>query len=428
MYDFTSTQAGDAGLIHQFDNDFDTGPDRYMVKQIDDDYQFATGQFGHIKQLLKFDNPGGNWAGTSRPGGTKRLIRQLQNFQSQVKPFQWDATSDGFTLGPPASSSRVEEVDHYLRQLEELDSEMRISQLYQAFHIDEYVNTDDTIDQFIFIIEVVPAWYSEKNPIVQDIFIRISPFQSDLQQSTFVMYVKNDWTRDGNTHTTGWKNVTGDCTITPFGTPTGLQIEYDPAPDTWEYNSRVWVWFQVYDSDPIPNLMDVMYWWYVIDDFRQPTITNQYPVPFATDVNVDTYIQFDVLDTGYGVDPDASTLTLEGSIVEPLTFTAITDGYRIRYDPPVDFFYGQQVEITIEAQDLNDNVARDSYYFTTGVSDGPWFHGAFPRKCAEGIIIDSRVMLQVYGIDHGIKTGSILVKIDRKTREIEMRPIIYRLS
>ena len=190
----------------------------------------------------------------------------------------------------------------------------------------------------------------------------------------------------------------------------------------------MWVWFQVYDEDPTPNLMDVMYWWYVIDDFRAPTITNQYPVPFAADVNIDTYIQFDVLDTGYGVDPDAITLTIEGSIVEPLTLTVITDGYRVRYDPPADFLYGQQVEITIEAQDLNDNVARDSYYFTTGVSDGPWFHGAFPRKCAEGIIIDSRVMLQVYGIDHGINTGSILVKIDRKTREIEMRPIIYRLS
>jgi len=428
MYDFTAEQAGDAGLIHQFDDDFDTGPDRYMVKQVDDDYQFTTGQFGHIKQLLKFDNPGGNWVGTSRPGGTKRLIRQLQNFQSQVKPFQWDATSDGFTLGPPASHYRVREVGHYLRQLEELDSEIRISQLYQAFHIDEYLNTDETIDQFIFIIEVIPAWYSEKNPIVQDIFIRISPFAYDLNQSTFIMRVKNDWTRDGNLYTTGWKDVTNECVITPFGAPLGLQIEYDPAPDTWEYNSRVWVWFEVYDSDPTPNLMDVMYWWYVIDDFRQPTITNQYPVPFATDVNIDTYIQFDVLDTGYGVDPDSITLTIEGSIVEPLTLTVITDGYRVRYDPPVNFFYGQKVEITIEAQDLNDNVARDSYYFTTGVSEGPWFHGAFPRKCAEGIIIDSIVMLQVYGLDHGIDTSSILVKIDRKTREIEMRPIIYRLS
>ena len=424
MYEF---DAEGPILIHQFDDDFDT--DRYMIHQIDDEYQFATGEYGHITQLLKFDNPGGDWVGTSRPGGTKRLIRQLQNFQSQVKPFQWDATSDGFTLGSPPSHYRVREVEHSFRQIAELDSEMRISQLYQAFHIDEYLNTDDTIDQFIFIIEVIPAWYSEKNPIVQDIFIRISPFAYDLNQSTFVMRVKNDWTRNGNLHTTGWKNVTNDCVITPFGSPTGLQIEYDPDPDTWEYNSRVWVWFEVYDTDPSgANLMDVMYWWYVIDDFRQPTITNQYPTPFSTDQNIDTYIQFDVLDTGYGVDPDAITLTVEGSIVEPLTLTVITDGYRVKYEPPADFFYGQQVEITIEAQDLNDNVARDSYYFTTGVSDGPWFHGAFPRKCAEGIIIDSRVMLQVYGIDHGINTGTILVKIDKKTREIEMRPIIYRLS
>jgi hypothetical protein len=429
MYDFTAEQSGLAGLIHQFSDDFDTGPDRYMVKQISEDFLFTTGQFGHIRQLLKFNNPGGNWVGGSPPSSDKRTIRQLQDFQSEVKPQQWDATSDGFTLGPPPSHYRVREVDHYLRQIEEVTSQMRMSQLYQAFHIDEYLNTDETLDQFIFILEVIPAWYSVKNPIVQDIFIRISPFAYDLNQSTFIMRVKNDWTRDGNFHTTGWKNVTADCTITPFGSPTGLQIEYDPAPDTWEYNSRVWVWIQVYDEDPSsPNLMDVVYWWYVIDDFRAPTITNQYPTPFSTDQNVDTYIQFDVLDTGYGIDPDAIMLTVEGSIVEPLTLTVITDGYRVKYEPPVDFFYGQQVEITIEAQDLNDNVARDSYYFTTGVSEGPWFHGAFPRKCAEGIIIDSIVMLQVYGLDHGINTSSILVKIDRKTREIEMRPIIYRLS
>jgi len=417
-------------LIHQFDDDFDT--ERYAIKQIDDEFVFSTGVgdvYGHIKQLLKFNNPGGHWVGGAPPSGDKRLIRQLQNFVSEVKPHQWDATSNGIALGTPPSHYRVREVDHRFRQIEELDSEMRMSQLRQAHHRSDYLSTEETLDQFIFIVEVLPPWYSIKNPIVQDIFLRISPFAYDLSQSTFIMRVKNDWTRDGNLYTTGWKNVTSSCVITTFGSPLGLQIEYDPAPDTWEYNSRVWVWFQVYDTDPAgANLMDVMYWWYVIDDYRAPTITNQYPQPFSTNVNIDTNIQFDVLDTGYGVDSASVALTIEGSLVEPLNFDVITDGYRVTYNPPSDFFYGQQVEIAIQVEDLNDNLAHDTYFFSTGESDGPFFHGAFPRKCAEGIIIDSKVMLQVYGIDHGIDTGSILVKIDRKTREIEIRPIIYRLS
>jgi hypothetical protein len=209
----------------------------------------------------------------------------------------------------------------------------------------------------------------------------------------------------------------------------GLQIEYDPAPDTWEYNSRVYVWIQVYDQDPVsPNLMDVVYWWTVIDDYNAPTITNQYPTPYSENVNVDTNIQFDVLDSGYGVDQDSIQLTIEGSLVSPLSFETITNGYRVTYNPPSDFFYGQQVEIAIEAEDLNDNLAHDVYNFTVAESDGPYFHGAFPRKCAEGIIVDSKVMLQIYGIDHGIDTDSIIVKIDRKNREIKMIPIIYRLS
>jgi hypothetical protein len=437
-YEIEITQGPDSspddyeGIIHQFDDDFDTGPDRYEVRQIDDEFIFTTGTgdvYGHIKQLLKFDNPGGNWIGESRPGGQKRTIRQLQNFSSEVNPQQWDATSSGVGLGSPPSHYRVRAVDHRFRQIVDLDSEIRTSQLYQAHHRNEYLSTEESIDQFIFILEVSPAWYSVKNPIVQDIYLRITPFAYDLNQSTFIMRVKNDWVRNGNIYSTGWKNVTGQCTISTFGAPLGLEISYDPAPDTWEYNSRVWVWIQVYDEDPAdPNLMDVVYWWSVIDDYSAPTITNQYPTPYAEDVNVDTSIRFDVLDSGYGVDPDSIALTIEGSLVSPLSMQVITNGYRVTYNPPSDFFYGQQVEIAIEAEDLNDNLVHDVYYFTIAESDGPYFHGAFPRKCAEGIIVDSKVSLQIYGVDHGIDTDSIIVKIDRKNREIKMIPIIYRLS
>jgi hypothetical protein len=209
----------------------------------------------------------------------------------------------------------------------------------------------------------------------------------------------------------------------------GLDVTYDPAPDEWKYNSRVYVWFSVYDQDPSePNLMDVQYWWDVIDDFRAPAITNEHPTPYSANVNLDTNITFDVIDAGLGVDPDTIVLALNGGRVDPLNLTTISGGYHCEYNPPNDFYYDQNIAVTVDAADIKGNYAHSTYYFTTGLSEGPWFHGAFPRKCSRGIFVDEKVMLQVYGVDHGINTGSILVRIDQKDREIEMRPIIYRLS
>jgi hypothetical protein len=450
LYEFETDDSSDFGLIHQIAEEFSystgdpTDPQDIpfgAITQLSDDFTFDTGSgphpYKHIRQHLKFTNPGGDWVGATMPTSDTTLLRQILALSSDYYIQQWSATSDvADVLGPPPCHPNLDPayrpadfLGMAIRQLEDFDSEYGLDQLRQAFHESAWLSTDETLNQFIFIVEVVPAWYSIKNPIIQYIYIKISPYAYDLDPNTFVMRVKNTWIRNNVNRSTGWKNVTSDCTITTYGSPIGLEVNYDPAPDTWEYNSRVYVWIQVYDTDPSgANLMDFVYWWDVIDDYRAPTITNQYPAPLSTNVDVDTYIQFDVLDSGLGIDQASIRLTVEGNLAEPLTYSVIANGYRVRYTPAADFFYDQRVELTMEVSDLNDNFAHDSYYFDTGSSSGPWFHGAFPRKCAEGIIIDSKVMLQVYGIDHGINTGTIVVKIDRKTREIEMVPIIYRLS
>jgi len=400
----------------------------YMIKQVSSTFSHNnTSNFGHIKQIVNVRNP--------QIGSNKKTIKQLQSFQSS-KPIQtWFASGDGGGLGYPLVYPRTEggaELDPpflRFRQIEEFNSTMRFSQLYQAHHEADMLSTTEGIDQFFFVIEAVPPWYSEKNPTVQTIYLRISPFAFDLQQSTFHILVRNTWTRGTTNYDTGWSDVTSECTITPFGSPLGLTIYYNPAPNTWEYDSRVWVRFYVYDSDPSGNnLMDVTYWFDIIPDYRGPEIINHYPERYASNVEVDTNIRFDVVDYGAGVDPDALEVSIEGVLVEPWTATTISGGYRFEHNPSTDFYYGQEVSITIDAYDLNGNNTHQTYYFTVGESSGPWYHGAYPLKCAEGVVHDSEIMLQLYAIDHGINTTTILVKVDRENREFIMYPIVYRLS
>ena len=402
--------------------------DAYMVKQLPPTFAHNnTSDFGHIKQVTVVKNP--------QTGRDKRTIRQLQNFQSS-RPLQtWFASGDGGGLGYPLVYPRTEgdaELDppfFRFKQIEEFNSSMFFSQWIRGEHDANPLSTTDTIDQFFFVIEAIPPWYSEKNPIVQYIYLRISPFAYDLDQSTFHILVKNTWTRDGVNYDTGWSDVTGDSTITTFGSPLGLQINYDPAPDTWEYDSRVWVRFYVYDTDPsAANLMDITYWFDIIPDFRGPEIINHYPARFASNVDLDTNISFDVVDYGVGVDRDALEVSFDGVIVDPWVYTTISGGYHYEYNPPEDFYYGKEVSVTIDAYDLNGNNTHQTYYFTVGESTGPWYHGAYPLKCAEGIVHDSKVELQLYAIDHGINTTTILVKVDRENREFVMYPIVYRLS
>ena len=401
----------------------------HMIKQKTATFSHNnTSDFGHIRQLTIVRNP--------RTGSNKKTVRQLQNFQSS-RPIQtWFASGDGFSLGYPLVYPRTEgdtELDPpflRFRQIEDLNSTVRTSQLYQAHHKATELSTTEGINQFFFVIEAIPPWYSIKNPIVQTIYLRILPFAFDLDQSTFHILVKNTWTREGVDYSTGWIDVTTASTINPFvGPPTGLTILYDPDPGTWEYDSRVWVRFYVYDTDPSgANLMDVTYWFDIIPDYRGPEIINHDPERFASNVDVDTNISFDVIDYGIGVDPDVLEVSLDGILVEPWNATTISGGYRFEYNPPSDFYYDQEISVTIDAYDLNGNITHQTYYFNTGESSGPWYHGAYPLKCAEGVIHDSKVELQLYAIDHGINTTTILVKVDRENREFIMYPIVYRLS
>ncbi len=98
----------------------------------------------------------------------------------------------------------------------QLDSEnwMRFSQLNMSKHshwVDglhtEFLNTNVRLDQFIFVEDAVPSFWSEKNPRETDIWIRMRPFAFSLNGDTLKFFVREVWTVDDQHFDTGYYDV-----------------------------------------------------------------------------------------------------------------------------------------------------------------------------------------------------------------------------
>ncbi|MDY6839761.1 MAG: DNRLRE domain-containing protein [Thermodesulfobacteriota bacterium] len=105
-------------------------------------------------------------------------------------------------------------------------------------------------------------------------------------------------------------------------------------------------------------------------DDTAPTTSGHAPSKDATSVAVDSNVLVHVLDSGDGVDQSSIVMVVDGQTVSP-TIAGNSDNYTVTYDPPDDFFSGQDVTVTIDAQDLHDppNVMpQDSYSFTVALA------------------------------------------------------------
>ncbi len=100
-------------------------------------------------------------------------------------------------------------------------------------------------------------------------------------------------------------------------------------------------------------------------DFFAPVTTGHNPAINATEVPMDTNIVVSVRDNGEGVNIDFLVMTVEGITIVP-SITGIPAEYVLTYDPPVNFNYGQEINVTIDASDLADPVnvmAQHAYSF-----------------------------------------------------------------
>jgi len=370
----------------------------------------------YLKSLTKFQFPGGDWSGSSAPSSEATTIKQVASVSSTDYLNQ--------------IASTVSSTD-YVNQIKDVTDTLQISQLYISKHTSTGHKATANIAQFRFIEDAIPDFWSEKNPVNTNIWIRLRPYAFSLNQSSLIFKVREiSYAGD-----TGFVDVTSSCVITTFdagGGLLGLDILYNPALD-FHYNGVVYVSILVYDVAPTPNIILTDYWFKIIPDYKAPYIDNEFPAREESEVPVTTNISFDIHDAGVGVDISSLEFYVNNRIKTPTT-SGIAGGYHIVFDPTEDFTYGDTVEISVKVSDSSvyDNVLYDMWRFYCAGSTGPWIDidSVFPKNCSRGVPRNTTgISFNVYGInDTGVDQNSILVHIGGKERNVSIIPIIYRID
>ena len=370
----------------------------------------------YLKAKSKFQFPGGDWIGNNQPSDLTTSVRQLDEFDSDIN---FDQINNDF------------DSEIFVDQDKEQDNELQVSQTYVSRHvlIGHYDSAD--LDQFKFIEDAIPAFWSEKNPVNTNIWIRLRPFAYSLNQSTLVFKIK-EISYAGDTH---WQDVSSLCSVSTFdagGGLLGLDITYNPTAD-FHHNGIVYIDITVYDTAPTPNVIVTDYWFKIIPDYTAPYIINEYPVRGAENVVKSTTISFDIIDVGVGVNIDTLEFYVNNRRKAPV-ISSISGGYHVTYDPPEDFFYTQTVEVTVKIKDASDyeNTLYDMWRFYIEKSTGPWIdiNSFYPSNCTKGVARKvSEISFNAYGIDGtGIDKNSIIVYIGGKKRDVTISPVICRIS
>jgi hypothetical protein len=320
--------------------------------------------------------------------------------------------------------------------------EMFFSQLKMSKHsyVVDGINYTDLLtnvklNQFIFVADAVPAFWSEKNPIETYIWIRLRPFAFDLDNTTFRFWVREVWSEGEQTFDTGLNEVTSLGTITNFnagGNILGIEFMYQPA-DVFHYGALVFIHLEVYDKSGLPNFIYLDYWFKIIPDFKSPYLVNLNPAREEQFVPTDTDIYFEIKDDGAGIDITTLEVFINSRTVLPTEVVKISDKhYTVKCDLPQDLLYNKTYAVNVIVSDISPqaNVLRDSYRFYTRESDAPYFTDFDPKLCLRGMSRFHDVAFTVLADEMGVDKDSIRVQVSNKdvTDKSTITPIIYRIS
>jgi len=320
--------------------------------------------------------------------------------------------------------------------------EMFFSQLHLSKHsyfidgVHSYdLATNARLNQFIFVEDAVPKFWSEKNPIETSIWIRLRPFAFDLDNTTFSFWVRETWSEGEQIFDTGYIEVTSQGTIQNFdagGGMLGIEFLYQP-PQVFHYGALVFVHLEVYDKAGEPNFIYLDYWFKVIPDYKSPYLVNLSPAREEQFVAPDTDIYFEIKDDGAGVDIDTLEIFINSRTAHPTEIVKINDKhYTVRCDLPKDLLYGKTYAVNVVVGDISpqQNYLRDSYRFYTRESDVPYFTDFDPKLCLRGMSRFYDISFTVLADELGVDKDSIRLQVSEKdvTSKSKITPIVYRIS
>ena len=362
-------------------------------------------------------------------------IRQVEEFESelqarQLKNFKCLTEYDG-------GGFTYEEPYFIIQQIIE-SFDLQLSQLKTSAHTHwvgatayDYLWTDVTLDQFIFVEDAIPVFWSEKNSIDTNIWLRLRPFAYSLNGSTLKFFVKEVWW-DGDT---GYVDVTSQVSLQYFdagGGVLGLEITYDPAQD-FHHNAVVYVFLEIYDTAPAPNRITTNYWFGVIPDYKSPYLDNLNPSREQSEVNVDTDVYFEIKDLGAGIDIDSLEMTINSRRVVPTSIIRVSNyHYKVTYNPTDNFFFGKRITVGVKVKDVSEfeNWLNDRYAFYTAESDDILFTKFDPGLCKKGLSRFTDVSFVALGTGAGVDVSTLRLQVRERdvTDESTIVPVIYRIS
>ena len=318
------------------------------------------------------------------------------------------------------------------------ESFLQISQLKLSKHthyVDDepydYLWVYGDIDQFVFVEDAIPKFWSEKNPITTDIWIRLRPFVHSLDDSSLRMWVREvDYLGD-----TGYYEVTDQLTLTPFdagGSVLGVESLYNPV-NNFHHNAIVFVRIEIYDVAPIPNFIETTYWFLVIPDFKAPYLVNLSPAREEDFVSVNTAISFEIKDDGAGIEIDTLEVFVNSRRVHPDDLL-IEELSRYHYNVTTinigPLYYDKRYFVTVKVSDSSPavNKMNDAWAFYTQTSGEILFIGFDPIRCKRGASRFSSVSVLALGAGDGVDKDTLTLQVLDKDVDINRIPVVYRVS
>lgn len=351
-----------------------------------------------------------------------------------VNSWEWGTAEDGTRVIIPAYPPyyrmyQVDEAHH-----------MTFSQLKLSLHTNwvdgvgyDELFTNVRVDQFIFVEDAIPKFWSRKNPVDTDIWIRLRPFAHNLNADTVIMEVRELCYEED----TGYIDVSNLITKEYYDAGSGLlglELLYNPLVD-FRNKAVVYVHIELYDTAPDPNKIYVDYWFVVIPDYKGPYIENLKPESGETNVHPNTSIEFDIKDVGTGVNIDTLDITVNSRLIRPQEIIKINKRYyKVKYTPPVPFRYGEEVMVKVSCVDFADqpNMMRVRYPFYIDLGCGIDFIAETPLRCSWGVPRFNDVRFLALGTGGGIESESLRIQIRNKDvtddPNTTILPIVYRVS
>jgi len=313
-----------------------------------------------------------------------------------------------------------------ISQIASVKDDIALSQMKSSRHLLDLNKDNVAIDQYVFIADAIPPFWSEKIPVNTYIWVRMRPFAYSLDPDSLIFEVKE---------VNLTKNIdTGFIDVSSLGTKTlydagsgmyGVDFLYQPG-NFYTNESTIYVNISILDFAPTPNYIKFNYWFKIIDDYKGPVVYNVHPPKESKEVPLGTLIYFSIIDKGIGLDiKDVEVFVNDTSA--SYTYIELAEfNYKITIDNTVKFSYGTTITVNVVASDSSKfkNTVFDFWTLTFEKSTGPYIdmENARPSRCSRGVgVLVDELTFQIYAIDYTyIDFESIKVLVDSKNFEDKM--------